>query len=151
MQEPACRLARAHQALAIKPHAHARAALDAEIVTGERAVLFVAPPFHRDALGAFGMRHLMQHMAPAKPHRRTVRHFGDGVHRFRAGEKADGAGGDVAVLMQILSFSRKRGPSSWPRILAGACARASRRRDPGTGMIFFGGLPTKNAFHHGRP
>src|SRR5436305_599950 len=114
MQEPAHRLAAAHQALAIKPHAHALAALDAEIVAGQRAIVGIAPPLHRDALGAFHMRDLMQHMTPPKPHRRSVGNFGNSIHRLGAGEQANGAGGGEGVLLELHSSPRKRGPSSWP-------------------------------------
>ena len=51
------------EAFAVEPDAHALAALDAEIIARERAALLVAPPFHGDALGPFGMRHDMQHVA----------------------------------------------------------------------------------------
>src|SRR5262245_31545953 len=82
MQKPA-RLRRLAlvQSFAVEPEARALAALDAEVVAGERRAGGVVPPFHGDALRPFGRRDLVQHVAPAEAHGRTVRHFGHGLDR----------------------------------------------------------------------
>ena len=52
------------KAFAVEPDPRALAALDAEIIARQRVALVVAPPFHGDALGPFGMRDLMRHAPP---------------------------------------------------------------------------------------
>src|SRR5579871_2317038 len=76
MQEPARRRPfMSIEAFAIEPGPHSALALDPEIIARQHAALLVAPPFHCDALGPFRMRHLMQHLPPAKPYRRPIRHL----------------------------------------------------------------------------
>ena len=87
------------QAFAVEPDPHALAAFDPEIIARQRVALLVAPPFHGDALGAFGMRDHVAHAPPGELHRRAVRHRGDRFDRLRPLEQADRAGGGEGVLL----------------------------------------------------
>ena len=85
---------------AIKPHAHAFAALDAEIVAHQRVAGRVAPPLHGDAFRAFDAHHDVAHAPPGELRRRSVRHFGDRLDRLRPREQADRAGGGGCVVIR---------------------------------------------------
>src|SRR5581483_11221568 len=105
MQEPArlCYFA-AIETFAEKPDARAGAAFDAEIIAGEGVARVVAPPFHGDTFRTFGHEHLMPDPPPAEPHRRPIRHFGDGLDRLWPPEDADGTRGGQAILRMAFFF-----------------------------------------------
>src|SRR5437588_2614623 len=116
MQEPACWLAAANQALTKKPDAHALAALDAEVIACQRHAIRIAPPLHRDAFWPFGMRNDIAHASPGELHRWPVGHLGHRLHRLRPREQADWAGGSERVLLIVRLSARKRGPNPYPTL-----------------------------------
>ena len=93
-----------------QPDPHALAAFDAEIVARQRAAGLVAPPFHRDALGAFGADDDVAHAAPGELRRRSVGEFGRRVDRLRPREQADRAGGGGGVVLSCDSSRRQSDP-----------------------------------------
>ena len=62
--------------LAIEPDTQTFAALDPEIIARGFSALVIAPPFHGDTLGPFGMGHDVLHMSPSELLRRSIRHLG---------------------------------------------------------------------------
>src|SRR4051812_1562614 len=77
------------EAFAIEPDAHARTALDTEIIAREGAALAVAPPLHGDALGTLRVSHQIVHAPPSELYGRTIRHFCGRLDRFRPLQQPD--------------------------------------------------------------
>src|SRR5688572_21915800 len=89
MHEPARGRRGPVQPGAVEPEAAAFGVFHAVMVADLGILLARQPPLRRDALGAFGGTHLVQHMTPAELHRRIVRYRRDGVDRLGMGEQAD--------------------------------------------------------------